>query len=113
MTLSELRKLAQSATSGNWNYEYERYSARCVIGVKPVDDRWIAHCQPELNGDNNAKFIAAMNPATALRMIELLERAKKELELMCAYFEHDRQVVLHKNDIVPDSKKWLKDLEDL
>jgi hypothetical protein len=41
---------------------------------------------------------------------QMLERAKEEFELMCAYFGRDWQVVLHKNDVVPDAKKWLEDL---
>jgi hypothetical protein len=49
--------------------------------------------------------------AEALRRLAwaegLLIKAKSETELLVSYFERDRQVVLHANDVVPASKKWL------
>jgi len=45
-------------TSGPWHYEDERYATKCVIGVEN-DDRWVAHCQPEFNGEANGRLIAA------------------------------------------------------
>lgn len=59
ITLEEMRKLEKSATAGPWEYEPERYSALCVIGIKPRDDRWLAHCQPMLNGEANGQLIVS------------------------------------------------------
>lgn len=73
MTLSELRKIAEAATPGPWNHEHERYSAKNVIGIRPRDDRWIGHCQPEFNGHANAEYICTFNPQTVLAMIEEIE----------------------------------------
>lgn len=110
MTLSELRKLAQSATPGSWQDGGAHiFTSQEFKNEGPL----IADFYKCTDSQANIDYITALNPSTALRMIELLERAKKEFELMCAYFEHDLQVVLHKNDIVPDAKKWLKDLEEL
>lgn len=53
--LEEASRLDREATPA-WKYEAERYSAKCVIGIKPYDDRWIANYQPEVNGENNALF---------------------------------------------------------
>jgi hypothetical protein len=78
--LDTLEKLARGATSGPWNYEAERYSAKCIIGVKPTDDRWLAHCQPEFNGEANARFICAANPQTILSLIAALRKAESGLE---------------------------------
>lgn len=56
--ITDLEELEKKATLGEWRHEEERYSARNVIGVRPNDDRWIVHCQPEFNGYGNAEFIA-------------------------------------------------------
>ena len=56
--ITDLEELEKKATLGEWGHEEERYSARNVIGVRPNDDRWIVHCQPEFNGYGNAEFIA-------------------------------------------------------
>lgn len=60
MRLEELREIARSRTAGEWRYEAERYSAKCVIGLTN-DDRWVATCQPEFNGESNGKMIVAMS----------------------------------------------------
>ena len=75
--LEELLEIAKSATPGPWNYEPERYSAMCVIGIKPIDDRWIAHCQPEFNGQQNGRFIATFNPQTVIDLITQLKDAQE------------------------------------
>ena len=78
--LEELLEIAKSATPGPWNYEPERYSAMCVIGIKPIDDRWIAHCQPEFNGQQNGQFIATFNPQTVIDLITQLKDAQGEID---------------------------------
>ena len=78
--LEELLEIAKSATPGPWNYEPERYSAMCVIGIKPIDDRWIAHCQPEFNGQQNGQFIATFNPQTVIDLITQLKDAQVEIK---------------------------------
>lgn len=49
-------------------------------------------------------LIASMNPSTALRMIELLERAK----VFALYLGDSKSW-----NVVSDSAQWLKDLEEL
>ena len=66
--LEKLAVIVKARTEPPWNYEDERYSARCVIGLKPVDDRWLAHCQPGLNGEANGKFIATMGTLADLML---------------------------------------------
>lgn len=73
--VSRLRELERAATPGPWHYEDERYSARCVIGVKPIDDRWVAHAQPAFNGEVNGKLIAAVRNALPL-LLDVVEAAR-------------------------------------
>lgn len=114
MTLAQLRKLAESATSGPWAVEDE-FEVKTQVeqsDVKRPSFPIVAVCSKryrddtyELSDDrasSNAEFIAALNPSTALRMIELLERA--ESIVIWAYSE---------GGIDSDCKQWLKDLEDL
>lgn len=129
MRLEELKKLAESATT-HYPMTKEEFDSETVIPCPTCETagHLEEYSQYQSAGDlpagyqvfgigqsyvNLEKFIETFNPQTALRMIELLERAKKELELMCSYFETDRTVLLHRNDIVPDATKWLKDLEEL
>lgn len=78
--LQAAKECAGKATQGEWKHEIERYSAKHVIGMKPIDDRWIAHCQPEFNGFSNAQHITTMNPSFTLELIEKFERMRKALE---------------------------------
>lgn len=111
MTLSELKKLAQSATPGPWIVGYNDGSGRGYSVDGSFDSIYVTQ-----NGENavatmfngshaDAQLIAAMNPSTALRMIELLEEASGFIRAL---------------NIVPPTKecermtaKWLKDLEEL
>jgi hypothetical protein len=82
MTLStwieETKAICEKATP-NWNYEAERYSAKCVIGNRPDDDRWIASFQPEFNGEDNAQF--AVYARTALpKALKIIEELQKRLD---------------------------------
>lgn len=102
MALSELKKLAQSATPGkviSHDQEYDSWIAIVDEKTKAVSPLG-SFDKPE-----DAKYYAAMNPATALRMIELLEEASGFIRAL---------------NIVPPTKeceqmtaKWLKDLEEL
>lgn len=83
INLTKLKADAKAATNLVWRYEAERYSAKCVIGVKPNDDRWLAHCQPEFNGEANGTHIVNFNPANALILIDALERARFALNKLC------------------------------
>ena len=100
MTLSELKELAQSATPGkviSHDQEYDSWIAIVDEKTKAVSPLG-SFDKPE-----DAKYYAAMNPAIALRMIELLERAKNYIECECWDF---------KPEICPICT-WLKDLEEL
>lgn len=100
MTLLELKKLAQSANIDE-PAPWQSKKAGQYSAVTNADGLGVAiDLMPSA-----AEFIAAMNPATALRMIELLEEASGFIRAL---------------NIVPPTKeceqmtaKWLKDLEEL
>lgn len=118
MTLSELKKLAQRATPGSWSEDVDGddndvvFSTEYGFGFDSDDftPAIVADCSrsydmPDEMKHSNACFIAALNPSTALRMIELLEEASGFIRAL---------------NIVPPTKeceqmtaKWLKDLEEL
>lgn len=80
--IEDCERKAAAATPGPWKYECERYSAKCVIGLKPEDDRWVGHFQPEFNGENNAKHtIQAVNSQT--KLIAALKIAREALGQSC------------------------------
>lgn len=86
MTLSELKKLAESATGGRWYYDgYSKVFSELSDQTEELD--YFVCKGPVIGGDiatkeggMNLSFIEAFNPVTALRMIELLERAKEFAE---------------------------------
>ncbi len=82
--LEEMEKRAEAATPGPWTFEDERYSAKCVVGLKPRDDRWVAHFQPELNGQNNGRFSAHARTDMP-RLIAEVKRLQKELDDLVNY----------------------------
>lgn len=84
MKLDDIARLCAEATSAPWNYEPERYSSRCVIGIKPRDDRWVAHCQPALNGEANGLFISAARTYLPL----LVEVARTGLPILAELKQH-------------------------
>ena len=88
--LDTMLDLCKRATPGPWHYEAERYSAKHVIGIKPIDDRWLAHAQPEFNGKNNGQLIASCDPQTIEAMIGLLKEAR---ELLWIRTDQDREWV--------------------
>lgn len=82
--LSEFKRLAGERTAGGrWKYECERYSAKDIVGIDN-DDRWIAHFQPEFNGQANAKF-AAYCGTHADAIIERIEKLEKVAEAAKAF----------------------------
>lgn len=114
MTLSELKKLAQSATPGIWSEDVDGddndvvFSTEYGFGFDSDDftPAIVADCSrsydmPDEMKHSNACFIAALNPATALRMIELLEMAEEIVRYA------------GNNGLEHHAKKWLKDLEEL
>lgn len=78
-TLEELDQVEKAATP-DWVYEPERYSALCVVGIKPRDDRWLAHFQPEMNGGRNGQCaVASRNSLRALLDIAFAARELAKL----------------------------------
>ena len=100
--ISELEELEKKATPREWKHEKERYSARNVIGVKPNDDRWVASCQPEFNGYENAEFIAHSRnslPKLLAAMRILVEACEfyshsEEFESLKDLYKHDKSKVV-------------------
>ncbi len=74
--LQRAEKALEGVTDGPWEYEDERYSSRCVIGIKPRDDRWLAHAQPSMNGERNGRFIAQSRTLVP----ELVEALRTQIE---------------------------------
>jgi hypothetical protein len=74
--LSTLKRVVGARTRLPWSYEDERYSARCVIGAKPADDRWVATCQPAFNGEANGRFIALAG-TIADEVVDLIVEVEK------------------------------------
>jgi hypothetical protein len=63
-TLTELKKLAEEATPGPWDSpQHSGYAVRNSAGYGII----LADCR------RTAKFIAAANPQTILKLIELVE----------------------------------------
>lgn len=109
MTLSELKKLAQRATPGGWSEDVDGddndvvFSTEYGFGFDSDDftPAIVADCSrsydmPDEMKHSNACFIAALNPSTALKLIGLLERAKRIDEMDGS-----------------EKAQWLKDLEEL
>lgn len=88
--LDEWEAKRAATHDGRWSYEYERYSARCVIGLKPNDDRWICHFHPEFLGEQSALFVVhAANESDKLVSIcrEFLEALTKISDVTSAIDE--------------------------
>lgn len=122
--VDEIEKRLNAATPGPWNHELERYSAKNVIGIKPIDDRWIASCQPEFNGYSNAELIAhaPVDIAKLIKAHKIMVEALQSIadinepdSAKTSYWktEHDcflADVIV--ND-VHDAREALKQIEDL
>ena len=76
---SELKRLAEAATSGPWSYDGSYVCPARVEGGTTYVETWrsVADCaQPE-----NTKFIAAANPAAVLALIAENERLSTQVRL--------------------------------
>lgn len=69
----------------------------------------------DLTEEMNAKLTKSLTESRKENeeLRELLEMAKKEMALMCGYFQNDLQVILHRNDVVPSFRGWLSDYDKL
>jgi len=83
----ELRRLAQAATSGEWYVERGNH----IYGRNEVTDGeevWhpVIACTDDdevsINFEGNAKFIAAANPAVINELLDRLEAAEKERDVL-------------------------------
>jgi len=107
MTLSELKKLAQSATKGFWFFNREH--GLHVLLIPTAEPHHIANEVKIADG----KYIQAMQPTAALRMIELLEEAKDVLEELNDILSDPEARKEADSFTAQPAKRWLKDLEAL
>lgn len=76
-TLTEYRRLAEAATKGPWE------SGRVSVGRIGIyaDTGYRVATVHDFNGwpvnESNGAFIAALNPAAVLKMLEVVEKAKE------------------------------------
>lgn len=109
MKLDELRKIAEAATPGPWQIEYQRV-VDCIPALGYNFDKVIADTVPTNNGGANLKYIAAFNPATALRLLELIEDAEKMAEF---YTKHSRHTLMDYGGCMgPENGKTASDFLD-
>lgn len=101
--VKENEALCEAATSGPWNHEHERYSAKNVIGIKPRDDRWLASCQPEFNGHDNADFIAQSRTSLP-QALKLLKKYRAALK----FYSEDELCSFAKEALAYDPTKEVK-----
>ena len=78
----ELRRLAQAATPGPWQFWHGWVAANIdndggvVVAERPTPSGG----KYQAKVDANFKFIAAANPATVIELLDHLEAAEKEIE---------------------------------
>lgn len=72
LSLSEMEKLAKEVTAGPWHTHTHGQGADVRSAARHGGSQWIAECATT----EGAEFIAAMNPQTALALIEVARRAK-------------------------------------
>lgn len=82
-TCKRLRELAEKATQGPWETEYDNhgnggFSEWYNVGPKTGRPR-VAEVH---SGEANAAYIAAANPATILALLDRLEQAERERALL-------------------------------
>lgn len=94
-----LRRLAIAATKGSWVFsrsgansnvqapiELQKGGRALVVLCKLNNAGWSGQIQTE----NNAKFIAAANPATVLALLDELEAAEREHDNWRTSFDNER-----------------------
>ena len=80
--INELRRLAQAATPGPWQFWHGWVAANIdndggvVVAERPTPSGG----KYQAKVDANFKFIAAANPATVIELLDHLEAAEKEIE---------------------------------
>ena len=80
--INELRRLAQAATPGPWQFWHGWVAANIdndggvVVAERPTPSGG----KYQAKVDANFKFIAAANPATVIELLDRLEAAEKEIE---------------------------------
>ena len=107
--ITSLIEKAKQATQDKWNYEAERYSARCVIGQKPTSDKWIATFQPENNGEHNALFVCAANPSAILSLAQSYLEAVEVLKQLLIASERHSELT---NTIWPSMDNQMKSAQN-
>lgn len=88
--LDKLEALSRAATPGPWsdehNYHLDRHYVNCRNGTKEVCEcqHWV---EENIDGNANAAFIAAANPAAVLELITELRQTKKERDWLADKLE--------------------------
>ena len=85
MNLTDLKKAAEVATPGPWECEHNSWDTSTVYGQGnavaqcPIDGLACEGTQERYEAikEANAKFITLANPATVLKLIAVVEAAKK------------------------------------
>mgnify|MGYP003452207648 CR=1 FL=1 len=86
INIKELRRLAQAATPGGWYVARGNYVYGCNE-VTDGEEEWppVIACTDDdevsINFEENAKFIAAVNPAVVDELLDRLEAAEKDIAL--------------------------------
>lgn len=115
MTLSELKKLAQSFKPEPLAEDEEYDCSQCAKCTATI------HVEPGNEWENGYdlcwgcldEWHSAITPTTALRMIELLEEAKDVLEELNDILSDPEARKEADSFTAQPAKRWLKDLEEL
>ena len=93
----ELRKLAEAATPGPWNYYDDSLSTGRIEIVAPGKTvTRIYRSVPEEDGAN-AEFIAAANPQTIIALLDTIEAQAAEIERLKASFTNELDSLSNRN----------------
>jgi hypothetical protein len=114
--LHEIEALALDATPGPWEpqvvLDYQTgESARVVVHPTPGDDelQYVVEREHEL-GEADQRFIAAMHPDAALRLvreIRRLRRVQERYEMMCGVVEH-LNAFLERRGLVAQAQRFVE-----
>ncbi len=72
--LKELEEAARAATKGPWNNDAISYQVQSLSGT--ICEMMAS---TSFERDNNASFIAAANPDTVLKLVEVIQLLRKDL----------------------------------
>lgn len=85
LDLAKLRALAAAATQpGPWSVYRNTSDHRESCTVLDANGMWVAECGPS---PEDAAFIAALNPTTALALVERVEGLQAEVERLRGVIE--------------------------